>query len=612
MRTVLVGNQNSGKSTLFNELTGMNQKIGNWPGVTIEQKSGVIKNTKIEIIDLPGIYSLNPYTFEEEISVNYIKKNRIDLIINIVDATCLERSLYLTTQLLDLGIPVLVLLNMADKLESKGLNIDLKRLEEELGVKVLKISALKSEGIDETIEVVSNSSIMRSRNYFTNYNSDFSSEEAITKRYEKISKICNECVVKSKSKSNITQKLDKIFLNKFLSIPLFIFIMFCVYFLSVGVVGNFATDYIETLIENVGECTRQLLNTVGVSGWITSLICDGVINGVGAVVSFLPQLIVLFLCIAFLETTGYMSRISFLLDKIFKKVGLSGKTLIPFIVGTGCSVPGIMSAKILESEHDRKVASILTPFIPCSAKLPIIALFTGYFFEENYGVVATSFYLLAILITIVSSLIINFFVGNKRDSPYISELPEYNLPNLKYILIDVWNKIIDFIKKAGSLIFLSSILVWFLLSFSCEFQYGVEIKESILAYLGKKISWFFFPIIGVNSWEASVSALQGIIAKEQVISSMKIISGLSGEIKSSYEIFGVGSPFEFFNKASSYAFVAFNLFSAPCFVAISAMRRELGNFLKTLLAVVFQIFIAWSVGILCFNFLSWFVVWVKL
>lgn len=604
MRVALVGNQNSGKSTLFNELTGMNQKIGNWPGVTIEQKSGVIRNTKIEIIDLPGIYSLNPYTVEEEISVNYIKKSRIDLIINIVDATCLERSLYLTTQLLDFGIPVLVLLNMADKLEGKGLSIDLKKLEEKLGVKVLKISALKGEGINEAIKFISNNSIMRGRNYFANYNSDFSSEEAITKRYEKISKICNECIVKSKNKSNITQKLDKIFLNKFLSIPIFVFIMFCVYFLSVGVVGSFATDYIESFIENIGECTRQLFNTVGVSSWITSLICDGVINGVGAVISFLPQLVVLFVCIAFLESTGYMSRISFLLDKIFKKVGLSGKALIPFIVGTGCSVPGIMSAKILESDHDRKVTSILTPFIPCSAKLPIIALFTGYFFEENYGVVATSFYLLAILVTIVSSLIIKILTKSKRYSPYISELPEYNLPNLKYIFVDVWNKIIDFIKKAGTLIFLSSILVWFLLSFSCEFQYGVKIEESILAYLGKKVSWFFFPIIGVNSWEASVSALQGIIAKEQVISSMKIISGLSGEIKSAYEIFGTGSPFEFFNKASSYAFVAFNLFSAPCFATISAMRRELGSFSKTLFAIAFQIFIAWGVGVLCFNFLA--------
>lgn len=604
MRVALVGNQNSGKSTLFNELTGMNQKIGNWPGVTIEQKSGIIKGTKNEIIDLPGIYSLNPYTIEEEISVNYIKKSRVDLIVNILDATCLERSLYLTTQLLDLGIPVLVLLNMADKLESRGLSIDLKRLEERLGTKVLKISALKCEGIDEAIKFISAFSIVRAKRYFSNTYLDFSSEEAITKRYEKISKICLECVALSKRKKSVTQKLDKIFLNKFLAIPIFVLIMFLVYFLSVGVVGSFATDYITDLIESIGMTAKQLFDTVGVSSWITSLICDGIINGVGAVISFLPQLVVLFLCIAFLESTGYMSRISFLLDKIFKKVGLSGKALIPFIVGTGCSVPGIMSAKILESDHDRKVTSILTPFIPCSAKLPIIALFTGYFFEENYGVVATSFYLLAILITIVSSLIIKLGTKSKRYSPYISELPEYNLPNFKYIFIDVWNKIIDFIKKAGTLIFLSSILVWFLLSFSCKFQYGVEIEKSILAYLGKKISWFFKPIIGVTSWEASVSALQGLIAKEQVISSMKIISGLSSETKSAYEIFGTGSPFEFFNKASSYAFVAFNLFSAPCFAAISAMRRELGSFSKTLFAIAFQIFIAWSVGVLCFNVIS--------
>lgn len=596
MRIALVGNQNSGKSTLFNELTGMNQKIGNWPGVTIEQKSGVIKNTKHEIIDLPGIYSLNPYTIEEEISINYIKNKRVDLIINIVDATCLERSLYLTTQLLDWGVPLLILLNMSDKLESRGLKIDAKKLEEKLGTKVLKISALKGIGIDETITYISNYHFTRnSKITFSN----FSTEEAITKRYEAISKICEECLIRKKNKNNITQNLDKLFLSKVLSIPIFFFIMFLVYFLSVGVIGNLTSDFIANSIGYLGEATRKILDLAGVSEWISSLICDGIITGVGSVLSFLPQLIALFLCIVFLETTGYMSRISFLLDKIFRKVGLSGKALIPFIIGTGCSVPGVMSAKILESDYDRKVTSVLTPFIPCSAKLPIIALFTGYFFEENYGVVATSFYLLGILITIVSSLIIKKVFKVKSYSPYISELPEYNLPNLKYILKEVFNKVMDFIKKAGTLIFLSSIFVWFLLSFSCEFQYGVEIDKSILAFLGKKISWFFKPIIGVTSWEASVSALQGLIAKEQIISSMKIISGLSGEVKSAYEIFGTGSPFDFFDKASSYAFVAFNLFTAPCFATISAMKKELGGFLKTALAIAFQIGVAWCVSVFC-------------
>lgn len=596
MRIALVGNQNSGKSTLFNELTGMNQKIGNWPGVTIEQKSGVIKNTKHEIIDLPGIYSLSPYTIEEEISINYIKNKRVDLIINIVDATCLERSLYLTTQLLDWGVPLLILLNMSDKLESRGLKIDVKKIEEKLGTKVLKISALKGIGIDETITYISNYHFTRSsRITFSN----FSTEEAITKRYEVISKICEVCLIREKNKNNVTQILDKLFLSKVLSIPIFFFIMFLVYFLSVGVIGNLTSDFIVNSIGYLGEATRKILDLAGVSEWISSLICDGIITGVGSVLSFLPQLIALFLCIVFLETTGYMSRISFLLDKIFRKVGLSGKALIPFIIGTGCSVSGVMSAKILESDYDRKVTSVLTPFIPCSAKLPIIALFTGYFFEENYGVVATSFYLLGILITIVSSLIIKKIFKVKSYSPYISELPEYNLPNLKYILKEVFNKVMDFIKKAGTLIFLSSIFVWFLLSFSCEFQYGVEIDKSILAFLGKKISWFFKPIIGVTSWEASVSALQGLIAKEQIISSMKIISGLSGEVKSAYEIFGTGSPFDFFDKASSYAFVAFNLFSAPCFATISAMKKELGGFLKTALAIAFQIGVAWCVSVFC-------------
>ncbi len=650
MKIALIGNQNSGKTTLFNALTGMNQKIGNWPGVTIEKKEGIIKGTNHEIVDLPGIYSLTPYTMEEQISKDYILKNKVNLIINIVDATSLERSLFLTTELLDLDIQIIVVINMIDRLNSKGLTLDYKKLEEKLGVKICLVSALKEKGIDElinSINTISNKRFNRIKIFPRNIeeiiydienrcregkNARFYAidnlknannapikliqkrieelygmeayETLITLRYEFIENVYKDCIRCRKNKKSITQKLDSIFLNKFLAIPIFIVIMFFIYYISVGVVGNYTVDFIDNLIENFKNYSYNLFETIGVSEWLNSLICNGIITGVGGVISFLPQLSILFLCISILEATGYMSRISFLLDKFFRKLGLSGKALIPFIVGSGCSVPGIMSSRIIEDPYDRKVVSVLTPFIPCSAKLPVIALFTGYFFREHYGLVATSFYIMSILIVIISALIIKKLLRKKYVSSYISELPEYKFPNLKYVLRDVWDKVSEFINKAGTLIFLSSICVWFLLSFSTKMQYGVDIEDSILAYIGKKISWIFTPIIGVNSWEASVSALQGLIAKEQVVSSMEIIAGFSEEFRTKYDIFGTGSPFSFFNTSSSYAYVVFILFSAPCFAAISTMKKELGNVKYTIYAIVFQTLIAWLLGVFVFNFLN--------
>lgn len=642
MKVALVGNQNSGKTTLFNYLTGMNAKIGNWPGVTIEKKSGKIKGTEHEITDLPGIYSLSPYSTEEEVSRQYVFEENPEVIINIVDATSLERSLYLTTQLMELNAKVIVALNMADILEKKGISIDVKKLEKLLGTRVYKISALKETGIDELIKEISNTSDLQRKEVFDsslessikqiedkisskhkkfvavkllenderfkehrnieidkialsieeNYDTDL--EEVIaTERYNFIEKVKKEAVIEKKSLETISDKLDKIFLNKFAAFPIFVVIMFLVYYLSVGIVGSATVDWVASGVDLFGEYIGEFLESCGTSEILNSLVVDGIIAGVGAVLGFVPQLIILFLCIVLLETTGYMSRIALLLDKVFRKIGLSGKSLIPFIVGSGCSVPGIMGARIIENEDERKMTTILTPFIPCSAKLPIIALFAGYFFKENSGIVSASLYFFAIAVIILSAIIMKKFVFTKTSSTYISELPEYKIPSVKYVAKDVFDKVIAFIKRAGTVILLCSIVIWFLLSFSFGFEYGVDIEDSILAQIGNKISWVFYPMLGENSWGATVSAIQGLVAKEQVVSSMAVIAGLAEDTEDGAEIFGNGSIFSSFTAASAYAFMVFNLFSAPCFGAIGAMRRELGGTKKMLKAVAFQTICAW-------------------
>lgn len=597
MKVGLVGNQNSGKTTLFNCLTGMNAKIGNWPGVTIEKKLGTIKGTKHEITDLPGIYSLSPYSAEEEVSRNFVFNENPDVIINIVDATCLERSLFLTTQLLESNCKVIVALNMADKLEEKGLSIDEKKMEEMLGTKVIKISALKETGLEELIKEIDKPIKRKENKVIPEYLSkDYDIEkyeEIVNQKYSFISRVVETCIKKKKRPEAISDRLDKIFLNRWLAFPIFIIIMFLIYYLSVGIVGNFTVDLVGDAVGSFGEWVGSLMKNIGLSEWLNSLVVDGIISGVGAVLGFVPQLIILFLCIALLETTGYMSRISLLLDKVFRKLGLSGKSLIPFIVGSGCSVPGIMGTRIIENEDERKMTAILTPFIPCSAKLPIIALFAGYFFPNSSGIVSSSLYFFAIAVIIISALIMKKFVFKHTSSTYISELPEYKLPSAKYILKDVFDKVMAFIKRAGTIILLCSIIIWFLLSFSFKMEYGVDVEESILASIGNKISWVFKPMLGENSWEAAVSALQGLVAKEQVVSSMAVINGLEEDASEGAEIFVRDGAFGFFTASSAYAFMVFNLFSAPCFGAIGAMKRELGSTKKLLKALAFQTSLAW-------------------
>jgi len=652
MKIGLVGNQNSGKTTLFNLLTGMNAKIGNWPGVTIEKKTGTIKNTDYEITDLPGIYSLSPYSIEEDISRKYVFEEKPDVIINIVDSTSLERSLYLTTQLLELDTKVIVALNMADILEKKGIKIDIKKLEELLGTRVLKISALKGTGIEELIKEIKNGKKLEStRIYdqnienivnditkalpketphkrfvaiklledderFENLNTinikkissqisqkyDTDLEETIaTQRYKFIENVKSRTFNKFKITETISDKLDKVFLNKWLAFPIFVVIMFLVYYLSVGVIGMFTVDWVGGIVETFGENVRVFLENIGTSEWLNSLVVDGIVAGVGAVLGFVPQLIILFICISVLETTGYMSRIALLLDKLFRRIGLSGKSLIPFIVGSGCSVPAIMGTRIIENQDEREMTTILTPFIPCSAKLPIIALFSGYFFGESSGLISASLYFFAIIVIILSAIAMKKFVYKNTSNTYISELPEYKLPSLKYVAKDVFDKIVAFIKRAGSIILICSIVIWFLLSFSLSFEYGVDVEDSILASVGKKISWVFYPMLGENSWGATVSAVQGLVAKEQVISSMSVIAGLAEETEEGAQIFANEGIFGFFTAASAYAFMVFNLFSAPCFGAIGAMRRELGGTKKMLKAVTFQTIFAWILATLVYQ-----------
>ena len=645
MKIALVGNQNCGKTTLFNLLTGMNQKIGNWPGVTIERKSGIIKDSNHELIDLPGIYSMSPYSEEEKISRDFILNKEADLIINVVDVTSIERSLYLTTQLMELDIPVIVVLNMFDLLGKKGIEVDIGKMEKELGVKVIGISALKNKGIKELKDSLDKASIVRkcifdkdieetvnkiSENI--NKNKRFisikilekdelckglieSNSEEINKleekykttldnviadqRYNYINKIKEKCFTFNEVKESVSDRLDKIFLNKWLALPLFALIMFGVYYLSVGVIGSFTVDMVDSGVSFVGEKVSEYLTSIGTSSWLVSLIVDGIIAGVGSVLNFVPQLIILFLCISILETGGYMSRISFFLDMVFKKFGLSGKTLVPFIVGSGCSVPGIMATRTIENKEEREMSIILTPFIPCSAKLPIIALFAEFFFPNKSGLVSASLYFLAIIVILLLALLLKRFVYKVESNTFISELPEYKIPNIKYVFKDVLDKVLSFIKRAGSVILIASIIIWFMLSFSFKFEYGVDINNSILASVGKCFSWIFYPMLGELSWGATVSAIQGLVAKEQVVGSMAIIANMSEENLNGAALFG-GEIFGFFTGASAYAYVVFNLFSAPCFGAIGAMKKELGSLKKTMLAVLLQVAVAWVIAVIVY------------
>lgn len=646
MKVVLIGNQNSGKTTLFNQLTKSNQKVANFPGATVDFKEGLIFNTDIVLVDLPGITSLSPHAPEQEVTLSYILNEKIDLIINVVDITSLERNLYLTTQLLSLDIPIIVSLNMVDKLKNKSFKIHNKTLEKRFGVSFIDISAAKNIGIEDLIcmigtkdfinakrppiypalvekeiSLISSSLTLNHNRYYaiklledekpfldqvahsqnklkSTYHEDLY-EVFAEQRYDLIEKIVNYAT-SSISKFEVrTDKIDKILLNKYLAIPLFMIIMLIIYSVSVGFIGSLSVELISNWVQSLSEYLNNSLINLGASAWSRSLLIDGVIAGGGVMLSFVPQLIVLFIFINLLEASGYMTRIAFLFDKLFKKFGLSGRALIPFILGSGCSVPAIYATKTIENKHERDLTVMLTPMVPCSAKLPIIILFASLFFNSNSGLVVFLLYVLAIVIIIFSALIIKYVFKVKPSLGFLSELPTYRLPKLSYLIRDVIGQTWDFIKNASTIIVLSSVVVWVLLSFNFRFTYGVPIEDSILAYIGRLFAYPFYPMLGELSWASSVSALQGLIAKEQVVSSMKVISGVSG----SSNIFS--SPvFNFFTPASAISFMVFNLFSAPCIASIAAMKSELGSTKKVVFAITFQTLLAYLLAVIIFNLLS--------
>ena len=651
MRIALVGNQNSGKTTLFNLLTGTNQKVGNWPGVTVERKVGIIRGTNFELIDLPGIYSLSPYSIEENISRTFLFEEKVDLILNIIDSTSIERSLYLTTQLLELKIPMVIALNMMDIADKRGIKIDLKSLEDQLDTTILPISALKKTNVFNLIQymkmqdyrknqykhiydhqleqaileignivdtnhsrflaikLIENDPLFEDHHVeetkkivdklSSSYNRDM--EQVIAdERYRYIENIRDEAIEARKDQITWTDRLDSIFLNKYLAIPIFMIIMFGVYYLAAGPVGGWTVEFVDHFVGLLGEWLDTVLVNLGASPWSKSLVIDGMLAGVGAILNFLPQLIILFVLISFLETTGYMSRIAFFLDRVFQKVGLSGKSLIPFIIGSGCSVPAILSARTINDETEKKMTILLTPFIPCSAKLPIITLFAGYFFNDYSGLASASLYFFAVAVILTSAFLMKKILFKGHTSSFILELPEYKMPSFRYVFFDVTSKAWAFIQRAGSIILLASIVIWVFISFSWSFTYGVDPADSILASIGNIFAWVFYPMLGTWSWEATVSAIQGLVAKEQVVASMAIIAGYSDTTSEGLLIFGSGA-FGFFTASSAYAFMVFNLFSAPCFGAIGAMRQELGTTKRMWKAVLFQTGIAWILAVLVFN-----------
>jgi ferrous iron transport protein B len=668
----LVGNQNAGKTTLFNDLTGQNATVGNWPGVTIERREGFIKGGEdLLLVDTPGVYSLSPYTDEEKVTRKFCLDSKPDLIINIIDATAIERSLYLTTQLAELSTDVVVALNMADILEKNGITIDEKKLQEELGLTVVRISAKTGEGISQLIEIVRKGQYLRNphlkiygddvqkevdhlesdlnheleeaRNpkfaavklferdpYFhaltnsstedeikaieTGYGMD--SEQIIAdQRYDFVTKVKSDCCTEKTMPESITDKLDKIFLNRFLAIPIFILIMGIVYFLSVGLVGSLTSDFIDAVF-NGSESINVFFNEVpfevtglgplignwilasGGDVWAADLVQNGIVAGISSVCTFVPELMVLFTCLAILEASGYMNRIAFFLDKVFKKYGLSGKSIIPFIVGTGCSVPGIMSARTVEDPKERQMTIMLTPFIPCSAKLPIIALLSSIIFPAYGWVISLSVYFLAIAIILISAILLKHTFYKESSTSFISELPSYKMPNAKYVWREVSDKTLSFLRRAGTVIFLCSAIIWLVSRYSWNWEYvgpttldsfeSAHLGDSMLGGIGKGFAWIFIPAWGGNySWEATVSAMQGLVAKEQVVSSMTVLSGKSvGEM-----ITASDSVFHFFagNSWAAYSFIAFNLFSAPCFGALAAMRKELGSARKMFAAIGFEL-----------------------
>ena len=675
IKIALAGNPNSGKTTLFNGLTGSNQFVGNWPGVTVEKKEGKLKGNKdVVIMDLPGIYSLSPYTLEEVVARNYLIGERPDAILNIVDGTNIERNLYLTTQLLELGIPVVIAINMMDVVNKSGDIINTARLSKELGCEVAEISAIKGTGIMEAAEKAVKaaqgktksapihkfnaklekallsisekleSNIPESQKRFyaiklferdekikDQLNSAPDVEDIITamedemdddaesiitnERYSYITSIIKSCYTrKNKNKLTTSDKIDRVVTNRWLALPIFAVVMFIVYFISVTTVGTMATDWANDgvfgegwnlfglWVPGIPVIVESALTSLGTADWLNGLILDGMIGGVGAVLGFVPQMFVLFIFLAFLEACGYMARIAFIMDRIFRKFGLSGKSFIPMLIGTGCGVPGIMASRTIENERDRRMTIMTTTFIPCGAKLPIIALIAGALFNGAWWV-APSAYFVGIAAIIISGVILKktkIFAGD--PAPFVMELPAYHMPTVSNVLRSMWERGWSFIKKAGTIILLSTIFVWFASNFGVidgKIRMVEDLSDGFLAAIGSVIAPIFAPL-GWGSWQASVAAITGLIAKENVVGTFGVLYGFAEVAEDGSEIWGTLAAS--FTPIAAYSFLVFNLLCAPCFAAIGAIRREMNSAKWTWFAISYQTLLAYAVSLCIYQF----------
>ena len=579
----LLGNPNVGKTTLFNSLTGSNQRVGNWAGVTVDKKEGYFNN--FNIVDLPGIYAMDTYSNEEKVSKEFLENGQVDLILNIIDASNIDRNLYLTMQLKQFKKPIILAVNMIDVAEKKGIHIDYEKLGQLLNVVVIPIQASKEIGIEKVKTALSSIN----KNKIDNTDYSFSSEK---ETYAYIEDLLSKCTKTSKnSKKHIKENLDNIMLNPWFAYPIFFAIMALMFQVTFSWIGQPLSDLLDSLLnDSLVPIIEGLINTT--SPWFQSLIIDGIIGGVGGILVLLPIILSLFACITVLEDSGYMARVAFIMDKIMRKMGLSGKAFIPMIVGFGCSVPAIMTARTLESEKDRKLTALLIPLMSCNARLPVYSIFAAVFFPKYVGLVVASLYFLGIVLAFILGVIFKHTIFKNEEEPLLIELPEYKLPSLRNLLNQLYEKSKSFIIKAGTLIFAMSIILWFLSNFN--FSGMTDVNDSILASIGGFIAPIFKPL-GFGNWQSSVSLLTGLIAKETVVSSMGVI--FAGNLE-------VMLPLHF-TALSALSFMVFILLYTPCITAVGTMKKEFGTKI-TLFSITYQLILAWSISFLVFNIGSLF------